>query len=214
MNTRQISLRELKKARAKLAIYEASLSLIGERSFRDMTVEDVCRKAEVSKVTFFKFFRQKEDLLIYFMRVWLTERLIELEENGKKGFDAIRHLFLHIQRSSAERPGLMLALIGFLSELKMHPCMPELSEAEVQLLFPGNPELGGREPRMDALFERSVREAAEAGELRQGVTPLEAAKVLVTIFYGAYLSAHMFQERDLLAHYERHLSLLGEGGHS
>lgn len=62
MNTGQISLRELKKARAKLAIYEASLSLIGERSFRDMTVEDVCRKAEVSKVTFFKFFFGKRKI--------------------------------------------------------------------------------------------------------------------------------------------------------
>ncbi|UUZ82288.1 TetR/AcrR family transcriptional regulator [Paenibacillus sp. P26] len=78
----EIPLRELKKARTKVALYEAFLALMGDNIFRDVMLDDICRKAEVSRVTFFKFFQRKEDLLIYFMRVWLTERLIEIETRG------------------------------------------------------------------------------------------------------------------------------------
>ncbi|UUZ91569.1 TetR/AcrR family transcriptional regulator [Paenibacillus sp. P25] len=132
----EIPLRELKKARTKVALYEAFLALMGDNIFRDVMLDDICRKAEVSRVTFFKFFQRKEDLLIYFMRVWLTERLIEIETRRLRGFAAIRHLFHQVAEQSAARPGLMPSLIAFLAEMKMHPCMPELSEGEVRLALP------------------------------------------------------------------------------
>lgn len=207
-NQHMIPLRELKKARAKLALYEAGMELIGQGSFKELLIDDLCRRAEISKVTFFKFFRQKEDLLVYFMRVWLTERLIELSHQPKQGFEAVRHILYHVAESAKTKPGLMLSLIGFLSESKMHPCMPVLSEAEVRLLFPGNEELGAQNPDMYALFSRCMREAKEAGELRAGLPVEHAVQALFTIFYGSFLTSHLVGSKDLMKDYDIHLALL------
>ena len=57
-----------------------------DRMFSQVMIEDICKTAEISKVTFFKFYQRKEDLLIYYMRVWLTERMIEIEQEDKKDF--------------------------------------------------------------------------------------------------------------------------------
>jgi AcrR family transcriptional regulator len=204
----EISLRELKKARAKLALYEAGMELIGEKLFKEVLLEDLCRRAEISKVTFFKFFRQKEDLLVYFMRVWLTERMIELAHEPKTGFQAVRHILRHVAEGAKTKPGLMLSLIGFLSESKMHPCMPVLSEAEVRLLFPEDEAIGAQDPNMFTLFTLCMREAQEAGELRPGLSVEMAVQALCTIFYGAFLSAHLVGAKDLMSYYDAHLALL------
>lgn len=208
MQENTIALRELKKARAKLALYEASLELIGEKSFREVYLEDICRKAEISKVTFFKFFRQKEDVLVYYMRVWLTERMIELAKEPKRGFAALRHIFSDVAERSKKWPGLMLSLISFLSEMKMHPCMPELSEAEVYLLFPDHMELGRRDPNLFELYRQFMDEAYTDGELREGITSAAAVQMAFTIFYGAFLTAHLYRSKDVMGVYDAHLKLL------
>lgn len=204
----QAPLREVKKARAKIALYEASLDLIGASSFRAVKLEDICARAEVSKVTFFKFYPQKEDVLIYFMYVWLLERLLEIEERGLRGAGAIRHLFRSVSDGAKSRPGLMLSLISFLSESQMHPCMPQLSEAEFQLLFPG------REDRAMAatvdlfgFFRRAMEEAKADGDCVREESGAVLGQWLSTMFYGAFLTAHMCKQ-DVWATYELHLAML------
>lgn len=203
-----ISLRELKKARTKVTLYEACLSLMEDKMFREVMLDDICRKAEVSRVTFFNFFQRKEDLLIYFMRVWLTERVIEIEAEQKRGFAVIRHLLNKVAQQTREKPGLMPSLISFLVEMKMHPCMPELSEAEIGLLFPGHEELGAETPDMYKIFYRSMSEAIVDGELKNEFTAETAVKVLFTVFYGAFLTAQLYDSSDIADFYETHLQLL------
>ncbi|MDQ0872550.1 AcrR family transcriptional regulator [Paenibacillus sp. V4I3] len=208
MDRSAISLRELKKARTKVALYEASLLLIGDKMFRDMMLDDICRKAEISRVTFFKFFQKKEDLLVYFMRVWLTERIIEIEAEGTRGFSVIQHVLNKVAEEAEERAGLMPSLISFLAEMNMHPCMPELSEAEVHLLFPGHEEVGAQTPDMYKLFHRCMTEADTDGKLRKEFTVETAVKVLFTVFYGAFLTAQLYSSKDIKGFYNTHLQLL------
>ncbi|WP_228728329.1 TetR/AcrR family transcriptional regulator [Brevibacillus composti] len=209
MTVQKIPLREWKKAKTKQALLQACLELIGERSFRHVYVEDICRRAEVSKVTFFKFFPQKEDLLLYFMCLWLTDRLMELAESPKRGTQALRHLFQKVDESAREVPGIMLSLIGFLSEVKMHPCMPELSDAEIHLYYPGKEEQARAiVPDLQHLFQRCVEEAIADGEIAEGRGVEEMVIGLFTIFYGAYLTAHLYQSQDFFRFYELHLKLL------
>jgi len=205
-----LSLREIKKARAKIALYEASLELIGSASFRAVKLEDICARAEVSKVTFFKFFPQKEDVLIYFMYVWLLERLLEIEERGLRGASAIRHVHGCVADESRSRPGLMLSLIAFLAESQMHPCMPALSEAELHLLFPGREERARSTPvDLFAFFRRAIDEAKEDGTCVRAEPTAALSQGLVTVFYGAYLTAHMCRQ-DMMDTYELHLAFLFE----
>ncbi|WP_042169438.1 TetR/AcrR family transcriptional regulator [Paenibacillus gorillae] len=208
MTLADIPLRELKKARNKVALYNASLSLMGEKMFREVMLDDICREAEVSRVTFFKYFQRKEDLLLYFMRVWLTERIIEIEAEGMSGFTAVRHLIGKVAEQNKQRIGLMPSLISFLAEMKMHPDMPEMSKAEVLLLFPHHVKLGSQSPNMFELFHQCMTEAHTSGKLRSGITVDRAVQLLLTIFYGAFLTAQLYNSPDVADVYETHLLLL------
>lgn len=207
--TEIIPLREKKKAKTKLALLRAAVELMGAGSFRQVSVEEICQRAEVSKVTFFKFFPQKEELLVYFMSIWQAECYVELEESGKRGWEAVRHILLKLTEGAKKKPGLMLSLISFLSEQSMHPCVPVLSQAELRLLFPEKKELTGiAESTLGHLFRKCVQEAREDGQLVDGVTEDEAVMLLFTIFYGGYLSAHLWRSPDFMATYELHLKPL------
>mgnify|MGYP002624171733 CR=1 FL=1 len=206
-------LREIKKARSKISIFKAGLELIGKMSFKAVKVEDICEKAEVSKVTFFKLFPQKEDVLIYFMRLWLTNRLIEFKLHPKRGLDAIRHLFQNVAEGAKERPGLMLSLIGYLSEVNMHPEMPVLSEAEIHLLYPGKESLVDPvAPNLGTLFYRFIEEAKEDGDIPDRVPTDDLVKAMFTIFYGAYLTAHLYNSDQFMEFYDLHLNLILSNG--
>jgi AcrR family transcriptional regulator len=213
---KKLPLREIKKARSKIALFRASIELIGKKSFKEVKLEDICEKAEVSKVTFFKFFPQKEDLLIYFMRLWLTDRLIDIKLHPKRGIEAIRHLFQSVAASAKEMPGLMLSLISFLSEANMHPHMPTLSEAEIQILYPGQEALVDAEaPNLGLLFYRFIEEAKEDGDVPDRLPTDDLVKAMFTVFYGAYLTAHLYNSDQFMEFYDLHLRLLlsyGENG--
>lgn len=204
----EIPLRELKKAKNKIALYEAALSLMKDRMFSQVMLEDICKRAEISKVTFFKFYQRKEDLLIYFMRIWLTERVIEIDTEGKKGFQAFRHLLSHVAKEHQVRPGMMPSLISFLAEQNMQPCMPELSPAEVSLLFPGHEEAGSRSPNMYELFQQFMKEEDQAGRLNKALTLEQAVQICFTTFYGAFLTAQLYNSTEISRFYETHLGLL------
>ncbi|MGG3282214.1 TetR/AcrR family transcriptional regulator [Paenibacillus solani] len=203
-----IPLRELKKATNKITLYEAALSLMRDRMFSQVMLEDICKRAEISKVTFFKFYQRKEDLLIYFMRIWLTKRVIEINAEGKRGFQAFRHLLSQVAKEHQVRPGMMPSLISFLAEQNMQPSMPELSLAEVSLLFPGHEEEGSQSPNMYAMFQQFMVEEEQAGNLNKHLTLEQAVQICFTIFYGAFLTAQLYNSTEIGHFYETHLGLL------
>ena len=78
-----MNLRKEKAARLKLAILDEAQRLIAKRPFEDLFVEDICARVKISKVTFFKYFPQKEDLLLYHLRIWCLNRAVELKLNPR-----------------------------------------------------------------------------------------------------------------------------------
>jgi AcrR family transcriptional regulator len=67
------SLRERQKQRARGEIYDAALGLLAEKAYVDVTIEDICARAEVGRATFFRHFGAKIGLLAEFNRR-LTDR--------------------------------------------------------------------------------------------------------------------------------------------
>jgi AcrR family transcriptional regulator len=62
------SLRARKKRRTRDRIYDAAVALLAERPYDEVTVEDICLRAEVGRATFFRFFGTKAGLLGEFSR--------------------------------------------------------------------------------------------------------------------------------------------------
>ncbi|MGH9139282.1 MAG: TetR/AcrR family transcriptional regulator [Acidimicrobiales bacterium] len=62
------SLRERKKRRTAEELYDAALELFTDRPYAEVTVEEICERAEVGRATFFRFYGSKAGLLTEFNR--------------------------------------------------------------------------------------------------------------------------------------------------
>src|SRR6188474_2625262 len=105
-----MSLRKEKAARLKLSVLDHTIRLIGKKSFGDLYVDEICEKVKISKVTLFKYFPQKEDILLYYFRVWCLKRAVELKDKPKEGVQGILYLFERLGEDCDTNPGIILSL--------------------------------------------------------------------------------------------------------
>lgn len=62
------------------SIVETARTLIWKHGFRRVTVEEICRRAGVSKMTFYKHFKNKEDLVKFVLDLIWDERMTTYRE--------------------------------------------------------------------------------------------------------------------------------------
>lgn len=136
--TMDSGVRARKSAKIKLDILIASTQLLGKKPFRDLYVDDICEKAGVSKVTFFKYFPQKDDVLLFYLRIWCLDRAIEFYHNPKEGMQGIFHLVEKLSDSYDKSPGLILSLISYLTSLQRPPSPFPLKSIEREMLYPND----------------------------------------------------------------------------
>ncbi|MCH7512744.1 MAG: TetR/AcrR family transcriptional regulator [Bacteroidetes bacterium] len=186
------SIREIKKARIKISILNASLELIGQNSFDHVYVKQICNLVGISKVTFFKYFPQKEDILRYYYKVWSFHRAVELSKDHKSGLAGIRYLFDCVSLSYSKYPGVFLGLYGYLSKLGM-PVRPfSLKIAERTLLYPEIENINEIDSlSLDQLFENFLLEAIFSKEITRTGNVKQLLHMLDTILYGTILTAHV-----------------------
>jgi AcrR family transcriptional regulator len=76
------SLRARQKRRTRDRIYDAAVDLFGTRPYAEVTVEEICERAEVGRATFFRFYGSKAGLIGEYGRR-LVERIAgRLEERA------------------------------------------------------------------------------------------------------------------------------------
>ena len=85
----QLPLRELKKERTKEALEAAAMRLFKEKGYADTSVAEIAAAAEVSRRTFFRYFRSKEGVV--FANADENGRLLQQAlEAGPPGTDPLR----------------------------------------------------------------------------------------------------------------------------
>lgn len=73
---------ETKKIRSKKQrrLIETATDLFTRFGFRRVTIEEICRTADVSKMTFYKYYKNKMDLLKSIWNGWIEEGYQKLDE--------------------------------------------------------------------------------------------------------------------------------------
>lgn len=61
-------LRERKRLRTQAALFDCAALLIAEKGYDNVSVEEICARAEVGRATFFRYFGAKSGLMIEFER--------------------------------------------------------------------------------------------------------------------------------------------------
>jgi AcrR family transcriptional regulator len=187
----RLPLREKKVARVRLAILSAALQLLQERSLAEISVREICDVAQVAPATFFNYFPRKEDVLVYYMRLWslpvtLQCRAVAAHETA---VDALVAVFDYTAHEMEQSPRLMFEIIAYIAQATEPPHLPAITRGERLLAFPDLAEIEEVEPQsIEELFTALLTQAVRAGELPSTLETNAVALLLKTIFYGVPLA--------------------------
>lgn len=207
-----MSLRKEKAARLKVQVVEQTVRLIGKKPFEDLYVDDICEKVKISKVTFFKYFPQKEDVLLYHFRIWCLTRSVELIQKPKEGIQGIYYLFDKLSEECEDHPGLMLSLIGYWADLRRPPKPFPVKPEEKKLLFPNHENITAVEIfSLEQMMEKFTLEAIFRKEITKTTSTRDITNLFATIFIGSIVSAHVNQLSPLKLFFRRNLDNVLKG---
>jgi AcrR family transcriptional regulator len=207
-----MSLRKEKAARLKLSVLDHTLRLIGKKSFDDLYVDEICEKVKISKVTLFKYFPQKEDILLYYFRVWCLKRAVELRDKPKEGLAGITYLFDKLSEDCEVHPGIILSLLGYLADLRRPPKPFPLKPEEKRLLYSDHKEIHLIEIlSLDQMIEKFCLEAIFRKEITKSSNTRDLTNLLTSMFYGSVLTAHLLQLDQLKFFFKKNVEMTLKG---
>lgn len=171
-----MSLREEKKERQKRDIYRTAVKLFHEKGFEETRVEDIARRLQISRATFFNYYPSKDSILhqvaeeaVRFYRARLEkeitaqagahEKIHHLLEDMGKGIEAdkrfYRAVFLEIMRGQ-------MGLVGGQAAMEKAP----IGELTASIISQGQQE----------------------GEIRSDYPALQLAEILVGTYNNVILN--------------------------
>ncbi|HEX6225887.1 MAG TPA: TetR/AcrR family transcriptional regulator [Chryseolinea sp.] len=207
-----MSLRKEKAARLKVQVLDHTLKLIGKKSFDDLYIDDLCAKVKISKVTLFKYFPQKEDILLYFFRIWCLTRSAELLAKPKEGLQGIYFLFDKLSEGYESHPGLMLSLVRYLSDFKRSPKPFPVKPEEKRLIFPTVQSVTSIDIlSIEQMLEKFILEAIFKKEITKNTSTRDITNLFTTVLIGSVVTVHLQQHSNPKLFFRRNLDLTMRG---
>ena len=192
----KISLRERKHAQTKVSLAREAITLMREKRLDDISVKELCEAIPISEVTFYNYFPQKTDLLLYIMKLWQLELSWKLQhmEGEKSNLEIIEQFFDYAAQTFEEYPFVMNETLAFFAQQRGEVCFGEISIAEKLVAYP---ELIGIEniklskhPRKNDMLLPYIQKAVEAGELPDTIDVQEVASIIHIGFIGTLMTMH------------------------
>ena len=218
---KDIPLQQRKQARTRLALLDAAIEMMRKKTLADITVEEICQKAEVSRGTFFRYFPRKTDLLYYHVRLWSIESVWHARQlaGEKSGLAIIEAYFEWSVNIITKHPRLFSEIIALRAyepleiAKRMQNDNLKITQAERFLRFPG---MKGIDSILDGtfyiIFQESIEEAIAKREIPENVDMKEVILSLASIFYGVpFMLADQTTPIDLTAAFKRQLHILWAG---
>lgn len=193
---RKISRREANKAEVRRRLLQAARELFAQRGIARTTMDDIARRAEVSRATVFNYFPAKSAIV--------AELVARLENAFRRAVDDQ----LALQRSTAERiRGVFEATAaGMLRRPALHRLIIGESEAHF-----GMARVSGR--RMGRMYS-AFGDLLEAGLARHEVRTDVSVETLAQIVGGTYMAIlhgwRLSQRYPLARRLEEAACVLGE----
>ncbi|MEO1050687.1 MAG: TetR/AcrR family transcriptional regulator [Bacteroidota bacterium] len=204
-----IGLREQKSAKTKLDILEETIQITLQKPFKELHVEEVCERVGISKVTFFKYFPQKEDLLMYYLRVWCFKRAVELDREPKEGLEGLYFLFDKMSEELEHNKRLMLGVLAQLASQDRPQRPMPVKHEERMMLCPGLSKDDKVEIlSIDQMLEKFVLEAILNKEITKTCNTKELSDLFMTMLFGTALNVHMQRLSPMKLVFRKNLGIL------
>jgi AcrR family transcriptional regulator len=184
---KELSLRERKKYQTMSNILEEFLNSLENKNFNEILIDDICNKVNVSRVTFFRYFNSKEEVLDYFVMRWCYQRSVEIYNETYSGLEGIRQVF----KSAAEIPRaekIIVSLIHYYSKLKEKPNQKDLGEyARLVISQNSSDSQNIRILSLEEIFQSYLTQIKKVDESKR----ILLTQHLVALFYGIPFQVYM-----------------------
>jgi AcrR family transcriptional regulator len=94
----ELTLREKKYATQKIKIMDIFSEKLKEKPLADITVKEIAKELEISEMTFFNYFKNKREVLVYFIEFWNLEMQFKLEQ--AENLDARASIYLVFEETA------------------------------------------------------------------------------------------------------------------
>ena len=210
MPAHDFSIREQTFGNNRYELLQEFLTRLADAPFNDIYVEDVCQEVGISKVTFFKYFYSKEEIVYYFILKWEYERSYELHQNMYHGRAGIEHIF----SSMCQEPfacNLMQSIVQYLSKAGVPNLKTIISPYEYWLFHRHAYEADIKPLTTDKIFSHYLDE--------MGLDPnkkMDMCTLMATVLYGTPIISNLCAGQnglDLEELYHKNLALIFHGGY-
>lgn len=137
------------------SIAKAAEELFWQFGFKKITIEDICKKAESSKMTFYKYFKNKNVLIKFLLDSWYTDGINKFKE---------------VEEMDISFPEKLQALLKLKGEFTT-----KVSKEFAQDYFDSNPEIKEciEQANKNGIqtFMEFIKRAQEKGEVRKNMKP-------------------------------------------
>ena len=194
MDDQNLSIRERKSAKLKLLILSTTQAALKTTNFSDIHVKEICKEVDISKVTFFRYFHQKEDVLLYLLRIWAFKTSVSIQKQQLTGLKAVHYIFDQFADLCEKHPSMMLHLIKYyaVTDIVLKPI--SIKKAEKILLFPEMEKIAEFEIlAFDKLLEKHLLEGIFNTEITKSSNVEDMVSMLLTTVYGSIIVSKMRQ---------------------
>ncbi|HNX80514.1 MAG TPA: TetR/AcrR family transcriptional regulator [Candidatus Omnitrophota bacterium] len=212
MVQKECTLREKKYARTKLAIMNAFMERLKCNRYEDISIKQICADAELAQGTFFNYFPEKIDVIVYYLSlikiklIWQAEK----EVHSERYLPLIDVVFGKLSEVW-NNDNLAYQIISVLIAETKRPRLVFISALEKKMAFPQCDGIEDIQSEVfDVWFKKRVELALKNGELPVGTNPDDVVISLMTIITGTILAIR-FKDGDRGYHYKRQLQLLWKG---
>ncbi|GII05581.1 TetR/AcrR family transcriptional regulator [Planobispora takensis] len=190
-----LPLRERKRARLRVGIWQALRERVEHTPFADIPVRELAAAAEVSEPTFFAHYASKTELLAYHICMWRIGTVLAIDE-AADGVDFIRQFFDETARSIISGPRMWFEITAEVARGGGICAVLDISAAERLLVF-------------DDLRALEVALTPQADLFRRHLPPSPDREAAVTGllagFYGVPLALGADRLDELCDAYRTHL---------
>lgn len=189
------SLRKINYVKTRTTILKTTASLLKQKEFTDITVDEICQKAQISRGTFFNYFSTKEHIFHYFLRIFTIKIALRMKKwDESMSFEEklanIYEWFLEEKQYN----NFISSYINFILTVGEEANEMKLIDAEFVYFF-GNLREDEypyyNDLTLNKLFREICKEAKVKGEIKLSYDEEVLSSLVIGELTGAYLSDHI-----------------------
>ncbi len=208
-----ITKREIKTAENKQAILNALLTRMDNEAFDQIKISALCKDAAVSQASFYNYFPQKTDILIYYIQLWAVKMHWQITVNSKLvGLSAIEALFKSTAKICSTQPQLMAEIISFQAKTARIGGACPLTKADKLIAYPNYKAVETvNVENLSALLALNIQQAISNRELPACSDTNSLIVSLCAIFFSVPIIFNQSPLTEIGAAYQQQLSLFKHG---